>query len=105
MIARALSADRASRPTAKELYSYLYRVIAPRVTAPEIIQATLLTPVLLRGLDARVEWQISGAAHVTILAGTNFTTRWIWPRTPMAMPSDLTRLGLSAWRQVIGSGP
>ena len=75
LVARALSADRASRPTAKELYAYLYSVAAPRIAAPEITLATLVTPVLLRGLDARVEWQIRGAAHVTISAGTNFTAQ------------------------------
>jgi hypothetical protein len=75
LVARALSADRASRPAAKELYAYLYSIAAPRIVPPEITEATLVTPVLLRGLDARIEWQIRGAAHVTISAGTNFTAR------------------------------
>jgi len=75
LVTRALSADRASRPTAKELYAYLYSITTPRITPPEITAATLVTPILLRGLDARIEWKIAGAAHVTVSAGKNFTAR------------------------------
>lgn len=69
LVARALSADRGSRPTAKDLYDYLYRVVRLRVATPEIAFAKLVTPFRLRGQAVRIDWQIKNAAIVTISAG------------------------------------
>ena len=75
LIARALAADRPSRPAAKDLYTYLYTVTAPLIVPPEITTARLVTPVLLRGQEARIEWHVSNATQVTISAGAGFTAR------------------------------
>ena len=75
LIARALAADRPSRPAAKDLYAYLYTVTAPLIVPPEITTARLVTPVLLRGQEARIEWRVSNAAQITISAGGSFTAQ------------------------------
>jgi hypothetical protein len=72
LVARALNADRATRPAARDLYAYLYKTASPRITAPEITVARLVTPVVPRGLDARIEWEISGATSATVQAGNNY---------------------------------
>ena len=71
LIARALDQDPARRPTAKELYAYLRGVVASRIAPPEVIAARLATPMRVRGMDARVEWQIANVSEVTIRVGTN----------------------------------
>lgn len=69
LIARALSSDRADRPTAKSLFRYLRQLAAGRITVPDLIRAELASAVVLRGMDARVIWHIEHAVKVTILAG------------------------------------
>jgi hypothetical protein len=86
LVDRALSADRATRPTARELYAYLYGVAAPRTADPEIQMARLARRVVLSGLDARIEWQISHADQVTVSAGANFSTQV----DPAAYPRGFT---------------
>jgi hypothetical protein len=86
LVARALSADRTARPTAKELYAYLYGVAAPRTADPEIRMARLARPVVLSGLDARIEWQISNADRITVSAGANFSAQV----DPAAYPRGFT---------------
>jgi hypothetical protein len=71
LVARALSADRADRPTAKDVYLYLSSVVAPRVAPPKIAYAELVTPFRLRGQDARVEWQLGNATDLTIFEGNS----------------------------------
>ena len=86
LVARALSADRTARPTAKELYAYLYGVAAPRTADPEIQMARLVRSVVLSGLDARIEWQISHADRITVSAGANLSTQV----DPAAYPRGFT---------------
>jgi serine/threonine protein kinase len=69
LLDNALSGTRASRPPAKQLYSYFRRIVAARVTPPEVTAARLVTPLRVRGQDARIEWQISNANKITVLAG------------------------------------
>lgn len=69
LVARAVAKDPASRPTAKELYAYLRRVVVARTTPPAVIGARLTTPMRVRGMDARVEWEIANVAEVTIRVG------------------------------------
>jgi hypothetical protein len=71
LIARAVDPDPAKRPTAKELYAYLRGIVAARIAPPEVITARLATPLRVRGMDARVEWQIANVAEVTIRVGAS----------------------------------
>ena len=71
LIARALDQDPARRPTAKALYAYLRGAVASRIAPPEVIEARLVTPMRVRGMDARVEWQIANVSEVNIRVGTN----------------------------------
>jgi len=69
LVARAVATDRASRPSAKELYGYFYRTVSARVRPPEVTAARLVTPLRVHGQDARIEWQISNAATATVSVG------------------------------------
>lgn len=69
LVTRALSADRDLRPTAKDLYVYLKRVVAPKIMPPEMVLARLATPFRPRGMDVSIEWHIRNAAELTIFAG------------------------------------
>jgi hypothetical protein len=69
LIRRAVDQDPASRPTAKELYSYLRGVVAQLIAPPQVIAARLATPLRVRGMDARVEWEIANVSEVTIRVG------------------------------------
>ena len=79
LVTRALDEDRSGRPTAKEVYAYLYKVVSPQVNAPEVRDARLVTPLCPRGMDARVEWQIGNADEVTVTAGKAGPTPWTCP--------------------------
>jgi hypothetical protein len=69
LLARALGDDRKGRPVARDLYSYLRQLVLPMIAVPEVLAAWLATPVVVRGQDARVEWQIKGATHVSLSSG------------------------------------
>ena len=60
-----------ARPTAKELYAYLRRCRRPARPPPEVIAARLATPMRVRGMDARVEWEIANVSEVTIRVGAS----------------------------------
>jgi hypothetical protein len=66
LVARAVGADRGARPTAKQLYAYLCSLQKARVHAPQVIAARLTTPMRVRGMDARVEWEMANVSEVTI---------------------------------------
>jgi hypothetical protein len=69
LVKRALGANRSDRPTAKELYAYFYQVVTPLVHPPVVRYARLLTPMCVRGMDARIEWRIENASEVTVTVG------------------------------------
>lgn len=69
LVTRALSDDRAVRPTAKELYSYLRQVVAARVRVPEVTMAHLVTPQRVRGQDVTIEWRVSYTTEIEITSG------------------------------------
>lgn len=69
LVARALSADRANRPAAKDLYSYLEQLVSQLTAPPSVIHAKLITPFRLRSQDVRIEWQIDNALEVEISVG------------------------------------
>ena len=71
LIKRTVDPDPARRPTAKELYAYLRRIVAPRITPPEVFEARLDTPMRVRGMDVRVEWAIANASEVVIRVGAS----------------------------------
>lgn len=81
LIARAVDTAPARRPTAKELYAYLRGIVAARITPPEVIAARLATPLRVRGMDARVEWEIANVCEVTIRVGAS---------APMTVPVAAT---------------
>jgi serine/threonine protein kinase len=71
LIARAVEPDPAKRPTAKDLYGYLRRFVASRIAPPEVLAARLATPLRVRGMDVRVEWEIANVSEVTIRVGVS----------------------------------
>jgi len=71
LVARAVGADRRARPLARELYGYLCSQQKSRVHPPEVITARLATPLRVRGMDARVEWEITNVPEVTIRVGSS----------------------------------
>lgn len=71
LIARAVGKDRSARPAARELYSYLRAVVAARIAPPEVVMARLATPMRARGMDVRVEWQVSNVQEVKVTVGAN----------------------------------
>jgi hypothetical protein len=71
LVTRALSSDRGSRPTAKELHAYLYAIVSARIAPPVITMARLPTRVVQRGQEAWVDWQIEGPGQVTVRVGSD----------------------------------
>ncbi|HWF79302.1 MAG TPA: hypothetical protein VN695_01885 [Streptosporangiaceae bacterium] len=71
LVTKALSDDPGQRPSAKELYEYLYQAVQPLIKVPEILAARLVSHAILRGQDARIEWAINKASEVTIIFGNN----------------------------------
>lgn len=65
-IAAAVARDPGTRPSARKLYGCLRHLVASRTAVPSVARARLVTPLLLRGQDARVEWQVTGAAELVI---------------------------------------
>ena len=86
LVTRAVGADRLSRPTAKELYAYLYAQVKPRVQAPEVVTARLATPLRVRGMDARVEWEILNVSEVRIRVGAEAPVTVPVPQNGVAGP-------------------
>jgi hypothetical protein len=75
LVTHALSSDRASRPTAKELHAYFYTIAAARIAPPVITTARLAMPVVQRGQEAWVDWQIEGPGQVTVTVGKDAVAR------------------------------
>lgn len=71
LVTKALANDPGQRPSAKDLYEYLYQAVQPLIKVPEILTARLVSPAILRGQDARIEWAIKQASEVTIVCGNN----------------------------------
>ncbi len=69
LLERALSDDRAHRPSAKELFAYLERVTVPRMVPPEIVGAQLMTPMVLAGSRGRILWTIKDAEDIEVFIG------------------------------------
>jgi hypothetical protein len=75
LVTLALSDDPNQRPTAKQLYEYLYLAVLSHIKVPEVLAARLSRTYLLRGDEARIDWQIENAAEAAIItgSGTRFT--------------------------------
>ena len=73
LVARSLSEYRNIRPRAKEIYAYLRHTAASRITVPQVTQAWLMTPTRVRGLEARIAWQIDEANDVVVRFGSGQT--------------------------------
>ena len=71
LVGRAVGRDRAGRPTAKELYAYLSSEVRRRVQPPEVITARLATPMRVRGMDVRIEWEVKNVTEVTVRVGAS----------------------------------
>jgi serine/threonine protein kinase len=74
LVARALAVDRESRPTAKELHSYLERLVSQHAAAPIVILAKLATPFRSRSQDVRIEWRIDNATTIEVSVGGSYRT-------------------------------
>ena len=72
LIAGALAVDRASRPTAKELHSYLERLVFQHAAAPIVILAKLATPFRSRSQDVRIEWRVDNATIIEVSVGGSY---------------------------------
>jgi len=68
LIARAVDSDRDVRPTAKELYNYLQRLVASVAQPPRVVFARLRKTFLIRGQDVRVDWQLANVTEATVSA-------------------------------------
>ena len=71
LVAAALSDDRSARPTAKRLYAYLRAMAAPRVRPPVINMVRLATPVVQKGQQGWLDWQVQGGHQITVTAGVD----------------------------------
>lgn len=69
LIAEAVARDPGTRPSARKLYGYLRHLVTSRTVVPSVTRSRLLTPLVLRGQDARVEWQVTGATEMAISWG------------------------------------
>jgi hypothetical protein len=69
LITRAVDRNPSVRPTAKELYNYLQQVVAAVALPPQAVFARLRKTFLIRGQDARVDWQLANATEATVSAG------------------------------------
>jgi hypothetical protein len=94
LLGRALSANRADRPTAKELFTYLERFTSPRIVVPQVASATLLTPFRLPGQKVRFEWQIANANHVKVLIDGKQTWLIEAAKCPTGYATESDRSGL-----------
>ena len=83
LVGLALSADPLQRPTAKELFRYFERLVQPRIAAPVIRSADVLTPYRLRGQDVQVAYEIDGADTIEIEAANGHLVQ-VNPVTPAA---------------------
>lgn len=70
LITRALSPDRAQRPTAREQFECLSEAIISRAQPPVMLTAEISRLTLLRGRDVIVSWKATGASRIRIL-GSN----------------------------------
>ncbi|HEX5407647.1 MAG TPA: hypothetical protein VFX16_35705 [Pseudonocardiaceae bacterium] len=70
VITRAVGADRARRPTAKELFDCLESNLLAKASPPTLHSAGLSRNALLRGLDIEVIWSATGGKEVRI-TGSN----------------------------------
>ena len=69
LVGRALASRAADRPSARELYEYLRQFTAPKLTPPTVTELNLETPLLLKGAEARISWQLENADEVRIMLG------------------------------------
>ncbi|MFD4210015.1 hypothetical protein ACFWRG_28925 [Micromonospora tulbaghiae] len=71
LLNRALSEDRAQRPTAQEIKEYLVGRVLDLADPPTLLSAALSTDVTLRGSEVFVRWQHKGAKSVRIFSDVN----------------------------------
>jgi hypothetical protein len=69
LVARALSPDPAQRPSAREMYGYVRKVVSARTALPKVAYARLATAYVPSGAEARIDWQLQDATGVTISVG------------------------------------
>ena len=69
LVARALSPDPAQRPSAREMYSYVRKVVSARTALPKVAYARLATAYVPSGAEARIDWKIQDVTGVTISVG------------------------------------
>lgn len=75
LLTRALSANRADRPTAKELFEYFYDSLTERAAPPTLTAAALNRMAFVRGRDVVVNWSGTGARHLRIYGNNGFSVQ------------------------------
>lgn len=71
LLTRALSSDRSERPLAEDLFTYLEKLTGTLMIPPVISHAELVTPLVMRGGNAEIIWQIAGAQNVRVFVAGN----------------------------------
>jgi hypothetical protein len=69
LLSRAVSPNRSERPWAEDLLSYLEGVIRQLMVSPKILDAELVSPLVLRGANAQIIWQIELAEEIRVFVG------------------------------------
>jgi len=69
LVTRAVGPDPGRRPSARELYQYFYRAVSARIPVPDVAAVQLRNRYRVRGQDVHIDWQISQADTVTVVAG------------------------------------
>lgn len=73
LLKRALSKDRDERPLAREIFFHLEQITKPLIEPPTIDGAELIIPLVPRGTDAQVTWQMKHADTIEIFIGNSTT--------------------------------
>lgn len=69
LLTRALSPNRGERPSAEELLKYLEGASTELMVAPTIIDAELISPLVLLGANAQITWHLKDAQEIRVFVG------------------------------------
>ncbi|HUB37936.1 MAG TPA: hypothetical protein VMA72_03700 [Streptosporangiaceae bacterium] len=69
LVSRAVSVHPEERPSARDLFFYLKKLVDPRMVPPHVETAEIITPLVLSGADATVSWHIERADTISLFLG------------------------------------
>lgn len=87
LVTQALSAQPASRPTARQIYEYFERTVLAGAQPPVLLTAALDRTVRVRGQDVIITWTAKGASRIRILGPNGFVHEL---SNPAAFPRGFT---------------